>query len=67
MFPSCEVLFGGFTVRKTAVCSTLLLAGLLVAAGCGVPEGESVVSIADAQKEAAARGVPVLLDFYTDW
>ncbi len=54
-------------MRKTAIYSTLALVAALFAAGCGGAEGESFVLIAEAQTEAAAKGVPVLLDFYTDW
>ena len=67
LFRIVSSFFGGYEVRKTAIYSTLALVAALLAAGCGGAEGESFVLIAEAQKEAAAKGVPVLLDFYTDW
>ena len=46
----------------------LLAAGLiLVAAGCGPAETPSPTNLADAREQAATRGVPLLIDFYTDW
>jgi len=50
-------------VRPTWLALTLLLA----AAGCGGGEETIPGTLADARAQAAARGVPVLLDFFTDW
>jgi hypothetical protein len=53
-------------VKKTATLTTLALA--LLAASCASPGGDDPMALlADAREEASARGVPVLVDFYTDW
>ena len=55
-------------MRRSAPVSLLALTSLLVAGGCvGVANPEAPATLADARALAAARGVPVLIDFYTDW
>jgi hypothetical protein len=45
----------------------VLLLGLLAGTGCGgdVPDFPHPQSLEEAQSDAAARGVPILIDFYT--
>jgi hypothetical protein len=46
----------------------LAAAGLaLLAAGCGADRAPVPSNVSDAREQAARRGVPVLIDFYTDW
>ena len=53
-------------MKKIATLMTLALA--LLSASCGSPEGiDPMALLADAREEASARGVPILVDFYTDW
>jgi len=55
---------GRHAAATTALCSALVL----LAAGCaGVSEHQGPTTLAQARELAASRGVPVLLDFYTDW
>jgi hypothetical protein len=42
-------------------------AAAVLLAGCGSPAPTSGPSLADAQALAVERGVPLLIDFYTDW
>jgi hypothetical protein len=48
---------------------TALTALVLSAAGCAGPEEvkDKTMTFAEAKAMAAERGVPLLLDFYTDW
>jgi hypothetical protein len=47
---------------------SLTALGLAVlAAGCGTVEDAAPTTLAEAQARAAARGVPLLLDFFTEW
>jgi len=54
-------------MRRFVVPSWLALTLLLAAAGCGGVEPTPPGNLAEAQAQAAARGVPVLLDFFTEW
>ncbi|MCU0230877.1 MAG: hypothetical protein MUC67_05800 [Acidobacteria bacterium] len=47
--------------------AAVLLLGLLAGTGCGgdVPDFPHPQSLEEAQSDAAARGVPILIDFYT--
>jgi len=54
-------------MRRPVHRSWLALTLLLAAAGCGGGEETAPGTIADARAQAAARGVPVLLDFFTEW
>lgn len=56
--PSCAA--------RTAGAGVLLL-GLLLTAACGgeVPDFPHPQSMEEAKADAAARGVPILIDFYT--
>jgi len=54
-------------MMRPAVSSCLALTLLLAAAGCSEVEQAPPGTLADAQARAAARGVPVLLDFFTEW
>jgi hypothetical protein len=40
---------------------------LLLAAGCAGVGPEGPATLAEAKALAAERGVPILIDFYTDW
>lgn len=44
-----------------------LALGLLPLAGCGSVEHAPPATLEDAYAQAAERGVPVVLDFFTDW
>lgn len=53
-------------MKKTAAFTTLAMA--LIAASCGgAGSDDPMALLADAREEASARGVPILVDFYTDW
>lgn len=53
---------------KLQVITMIATAALLVStAGCVGPEEEKTITFADAKATAAEKGVPVLIDFYTDW
>ena len=53
---------------RTRVRHSLLVLGLvLFAAGCGGGESAPPVTFAEAKALAAERGVPLLLDFFTEW
>jgi len=54
-------------MRRSILPSWLALTLLLAAAGCGGVETTAPGTLAEAQAQAAARGVPVLLDFFTEW
>jgi hypothetical protein len=55
-------------VKKTAAFTTLAVALGLLAVSCGgAGGGDPMALLADARKEASERGVPILVDFYTDW
>lgn len=54
-------------MRRPALLSCLALILLLAAAGCGEVEQAPPGTLAEAQALAAERGVPVLLDFFTEW
>ena len=54
-------------MRKALLPSCLALTLLLAAAGCGQVEQAPPGSLAEAKALAAERGVPVLLDFFTEW
>ncbi len=52
-----------------AILSVLVSGLLLATAGCttGPSQSAGEMTLARAQALAAERGVPMLLDFYTDW
>jgi hypothetical protein len=53
---------------KTTATLSLLAAGiLLMAAGCAGVGQDGPATLAEAKVLAAERGVPILIDFYTDW
>jgi len=53
---------------RTGVPQTFFVLGLvLLAAGCGGGDSTPPATFADAKALAAGRGVPLLLDFFTDW
>lgn len=57
---------------RHALPALLLAAGLLAAPLAGSPAAAAAPAVPPADWEAAralaaARGVPVLIDFYTDW
>ena len=53
---------------RLAPSFSLVVAGLaLVAAGCGPAETPAPSGFDEARAEAARRGVPVLVEFFTDW
>jgi hypothetical protein len=54
-------------MTKRPTLSLISLGLLLFAAGCGTSEDAAPASLADAKAQAAARGVPLLLDFFTEW
>ena len=54
-------------MRRSALPSCLALLLLLAAAGCGQVEQAPAGLLAEAKILAAERGVPVLLDFFTEW
>ena len=54
-------------MRRSAVLSVTVVAFALLAAGCTGVSHEGPTTLAEAKALAAERGVPVLLDFYTDW
>lgn len=54
-------------MRRSALPSCLALALLLAAAGCGQTEQAPPGTFAEAKILASERGVPVLLDFFTEW
>ena len=58
-------------VRHVAVAPLILCLGVAapIVATSAAPKGPLVVhdDFAAARADAAARGVPVLADFYTDW
>ena len=54
-------------MKRHAVLSTLVLGFAVLASGCSGESHEGPTTLAEAKALAAERGVPVLLDFYTDW
>ena len=54
-------------MKRFAVLSVLVVGLAMLAAGCSGVSQEGPTTLAEAQALAAERGVPVLLDFYTDW
>ena len=55
-------------MKKTVSYTTLAIALALLAASCsGSGSDDPMALLADARKEASARDVPILVDFYTDW
>jgi len=54
-------------MNKRQLSCTIACVSLLVAAGCGGTGTGPATGLDLARSEAAARNVPVLLDFYTDW
>ncbi len=54
-------------MKRFAVLSTVGVGLAVLAAGCTGVSQEGPTTLAEAQALAAERGVPVLLDFYTDW
>jgi len=54
-------------MRRSALPSFLALALFLAAAGCSEVSQAPPGTLAEAKIQAAERGVPVLLDFFTEW
>ena len=54
-------------MRSRAPQLILVLGLLLIAAGCGAVEQAPPATFAAAKALAAERGVPLLLDFFTEW
>jgi hypothetical protein len=54
-------------MRKALVRYVSPAALLLVLAGCSGFSPDAPASFAEAKKLASSEGVPLLLDFYTDW
>jgi hypothetical protein len=54
-------------MRRSVLPTCAALALLLVAAGCERVEQAPPGTFAEAKIQAAERGVPVLLDFFTEW
>ncbi len=55
-------------MRKLVFVSALVVGLVLLTGGCSkVSHQEGPATLAAAQALAAERGVPLLLDFYTDW
>ena len=54
-------------MRAHSVRSILALGLLVLAAGCAATEQGPPATLAEAQTLAAERGVPLLLDFFTEW
>jgi hypothetical protein len=54
-------------LKRSAVLSGLVVGLAVLAAGCSGAGHDGPSTLAEAQALAAERGVPVLLDFYTDW
>jgi hypothetical protein len=54
-------------MRPRALRSIIVLGLLALAAGCGATEQAEPATLADAKALAAERGVPLLLDFFTEW
>ena len=57
-------------MMKLQVATLIAMAALLaVMAGCAGSEEvkEKSITLADARAMAAEKGMPVLIDFYTDW
>jgi hypothetical protein len=54
-------------MQRPALFTGFLLILLLATAGCGQVEPSPPGSLAEAKSQAAARGVPILLDFFTEW
>lgn len=54
-------------MSKQATLSLSVAGLILLAAGCYGVSHEAPTTLAQAQSQAADRGVPILLDFYTDW
>ena len=53
---------------KATATLVLLTSGLLgLTAGCAGSDQKGPATLADAKVLAAERGVPILIDFYTDW
>lgn len=60
-------------MRNIVISLIALVLVVALAASCGLDSGSEVAaspyfeSFSDAKIEAAAKGRPILLDFYTDW
>ena len=56
-------------MKKHVRGSLPAVALLVLLAACAGPaeQEEATITLAEARSEAAAAGVPVLMDFYTDW
>jgi hypothetical protein len=52
---------------KTVNYSLLVSGIMLLAAGCSSVSQDGPATLAEAKVLAADRGVPILIDFYTDW
>lgn len=54
-------------MKRSTLLSWLGLGALLLTAGCATVDDTASTSFAEAKAQAAARGVPLLLDFFTEW
>lgn len=54
-------------MNRTATLSLLVSGIMLLTAGCTGVSQDGPATLAEAKALAADRGVPILLDFYTNW
>jgi hypothetical protein len=54
-------------MMKRPALPLIALGLLFFAAGCGTTEDAAPTTLADAKALAAEQGVPLLLDFFTEW
>jgi hypothetical protein len=57
----------GALMNRSRVPSLLITASLVALAACGGVATGPPTTFEQAKAQATSRGVPVLLDFYTDW
>jgi hypothetical protein len=54
-------------MNKRTLFSWLALGAFLFTAGCTTVDDAAPSTFAEAKAQAAAQGVPLLLDFFTEW
>ena len=54
-------------MNRIHIAITCLVVLALATAGCAGPQEQAQMTFAEAKAQAAERGVPLLIDFYTDW
>ena len=54
-------------MKKRTFYSWLALGAFLLTAGCTTTDDGAPDTFAEAKAQAAAQGVPLLLDFFTEW